>query len=816
MKKNIGFKTVMTLIAAIALYMVIAAGIVFFVYKGGMYPSGIDTMSHIYKGNVLYHQIQEGNWYPLYDSYWYNGVQLMRCWAPLPVYFLALCQAICLGNEILGYLLFVGIVFFGGAVSWLYIGKKMERTLLGFLFGILWFFMPNNIYALFVEGNLPRALTMTILPLFIHLCHEYLFKKEKNALWKIIIVFAFIALCHVGYACTLIIAMLVFLVVQRIFTREKRRSWPLICAMLLGLMLLGVWLYPALRGGTLNTDSSKVMGTLFQEIWITLNPLRRISHPGESFYFGLAATVVALFGLIFSKKQSMAGFAAALLMLLCTTKTAYLALSKIPGSQYLWMIRFFSIALCLILYSLLEWKTLRKWILAVSVILLALDVAPSISALYTGADNGDWEARKSQLAEEALFTEAEAITKQRVALLDLSALGAMPSYLLAEGETKALRQTFGTGWQSAATSKNVAMLNEAMEQGCYLYLFDRLLGLGNDTVIIKTDQLRRQEYDIDNALQAAENIGYKLVTKNENYLLFHIKTPDTFGTKDTYTGIGIGTSASLLALRDPDVREGESNNLNDYTFEELSEYKIIYLAGFTYEDKEQAEKLLLSLAEQGTVIVINGDGIPVNPQSQNREFLGVTCQAILFENGYPVLYTDEGVIDPDLFEPKHRKWQTVYLDGLDSVDGYFYENGICVDFLGTAKSDNIHFIGLNLNYHYALTGDEQIGELIHRTIGVELQQAPKRKIVPLKLAYEKNKITIVSEYDDVNTTLANQDIFTSTADYRVENQLLYVNQGTTVLQMSYPYFIQGIIMSVTGAGLAVLLCIWDRKKKKAL
>lgn len=32
---------------------------------------------------------------------------------------------------------------------------------------MIWFFMPNNLYAMFVEGNLPRTMIMSILPLYL-------------------------------------------------------------------------------------------------------------------------------------------------------------------------------------------------------------------------------------------------------------------------------------------------------------------------------------------------------------------------------------------------------------------------------------------------------------------------------------------------------------------------------------------------------------------------------------------------------------------------------------------------------------------------
>ena len=105
---------------------------------------------------------------------------MMRYWAPLPVYFLAFCQALAGGNDITGYLVFTGLVFFLGAVVWLYIGMKKERPLLGAFIGVLWFFMPNNLFALFVEGNLPRSLSMVLLPLLFYYIYEFLFEDQ----WK--------------------------------------------------------------------------------------------------------------------------------------------------------------------------------------------------------------------------------------------------------------------------------------------------------------------------------------------------------------------------------------------------------------------------------------------------------------------------------------------------------------------------------------------------------------------------------------------------------------------------------------------------------
>ena len=143
MKKKLGIT------AAVLVYALIAGAVVWMVAIGGNYPSGSDTLCHIYKGDILYQNIKAGNWYPLYDNLWYNGVQMMRYWAPLPIYVLAFCQMLAGGEALSGYLVYVGLILFFGALSWLFIGVKKNRPVFGAFLGVLWFFMPNNLYALF-------------------------------------------------------------------------------------------------------------------------------------------------------------------------------------------------------------------------------------------------------------------------------------------------------------------------------------------------------------------------------------------------------------------------------------------------------------------------------------------------------------------------------------------------------------------------------------------------------------------------------------------------------------------------------------------
>lgn len=799
-----------------AAYVAVGIIIAFMVSQSSVYPSGTDTMCHIYKGDVLYNQIKEGNFYPLFDSMWYNGVEMLRYWAPLPVYFLAMCQGIMGGSYFNGYLLFLAIVYVAGALSWLVIGVRHKRPWFGAFIGFLWFFMPNNLLAIFVEGNLPRALCMIVLPLFVSYVHDYLLEDRWSSLPKMIISFMLMTLCHLGYAGMIALGLIIFLIVYRILYRQRRKIIHILISVVLGMLLTGIWAYASLQGGISNTDSSQVMKGFFQDALVSLNPILRITEGQGYFYFGLAAFILVVFGSIFARRKSLPGFWTALIIFICTTSTMYAVLVKLPGSQYLWMLRFISIALCFALYSFFIWDSLKKPFICVLSILLVLDVIPSLPLITGDMQGVTAEERYDTMGETTLISEAKEITSQRMALLDLSTLGSDGAYLVSRGED-GVPGVFGAGWQSASTAMNISRLNESLEYGHYLYLFDRSIEMGSDTIVIRVSQAQGREDDISAIDTAADRLGYELVDENSDYRLYHKDVPESFGVKSKYSAIGIGTSASLMALTFPLVEETTDTNLNHYTYEELSQYKTIYLAGFTCDDREAAENMILKLTRDGVKVVILADGIPVDRETGLQKFAGVICQSITFSNGYPQLDTIDGTLNPDLFPDGYTNWKTVYMNGLDDVWGTTLDLDQQLDFMGTKDNDNLVFVGLNLTYHYALTQDEKIGALLSKALDIEGDELPEREIVALDVNYGRNEIEIESPSDDVNTTIAYHDNYSGSQEIYSKNNLTYVNRGSTVIKMSYPYLYEGMAVSGLALVLTVVFLILTRRNadKKA-
>ena len=175
------------------------------------------------------------------------------------------------------------------------------------------------------------------------------------------------------------------------------------------------------------------------------------------------------------------------------------------------MTEYISIALCMILLSFVYWKSLKRIFYLACVAVLVIDAYPSIKvnqgqAYYDATDQLD------VFEKTTLLDQARQITKQRMYFLDGDIYGASAAYVatVADDGQGIVAQSGGNGWQYAATSENIMDVNEAVGARHYTYLFDRLLLLGNDTVLIYTDATKYLAKDMEDVIVAAKSCGYDL------------------------------------------------------------------------------------------------------------------------------------------------------------------------------------------------------------------------------------------------------------------------------------------------------------------
>lgn len=777
----------------------------------GYYASGCDAWGHLFKGDLMYKSLKQGQFYPLYTPLWYNGLQPYRYWAPFPYYLLALLEYIGGGID-KAYYLFAVLSLFVGGLPWVIWGKQEEKIGVGLCLAVAWFFMPENTRVFFCEGNIPRMVTAIIIPWLVLFIKEFVEKEKDGAVTGIVICMSLITLSHVMIAAMMGIGTFLFLVFFMIKHHKYLRSMIALVGMVIAIILTGIWLIPALSGGLVGMNqeaSSSVMASLSYDLSISLNPMNRIHGIVDTFYYGLSVVIISIIGILLSKKNDRSGYITALLILAMTMTAFVPILSKLPLSQLLWMMRFATIAYAFFFWSLLEWRTIRKYF---SVILLLILVADCIPSLNLDRYYTQMEGKAGEEIEIA-----KSITKQRVALLDLSTYGSYASYELCEGEDT-VSYAYGWAWQGAATAPNIVLINTAVEKGYYLFAFSRTLQLGCDTVLIPKNIIENADKNPSEVIKAAKTCGYKLYKETEEMYVFHRDLPENFYVRTQYEGIGIGSYANTIQLKYPNFTYGTETDIDHYSFEELSKYKVVFLSGFTYENKEAAQSLTQQLAKAGVKVVIDATHLPVDKTTRRMTFMGVTAEDITFTNQYPTLVYKRQQVIPEPFAEGYETWHTKYIEGVKKPIGESEFAGQKMTFLGTSDNENIIWIGFNLYFHGLETEDTNVLGILSDVMGMPCDEVPQGAIGPMTITYDRDQIIIDKQGNEsVNTTLAYQDNFSSEQEIVNHDHLLYVTSPHTVIQLTYPHFKLGLITSLVGLisfiGLRSMLIVAKRKRK---
>lgn len=783
----------------------------------GYYPLGFDIHGHLFKSDIMYESLKEGNIYPLFTEYWYNGLQPYRYWPPMPYYLFALLQFIVGGNVMNAYLGFIWVSFVVGGTGWLLFGRKLNRPVLSLLMAFLWFFLPDNLRVFFGEGNVPRMFITMIIPLIFYFIWQFVAYQRKKMIFPIIILMVIAATGHLMISAMIGVGTFIFLLIYSIVNKKYSESIYCILAMLFAFVVAGLWVYPSLVGGitSMETEGTKaLMASLNAKLSLSLNPWLRLEGKVTELYLGLSIAIIALLGVFLSNRKALPGFASMIIVIVGTTTAVVPILEIIPFSQLFWIRRFAPIGYALFVIGILEWKHLKKPLLILLCTLLTLDCIPSINLkaydekMNIPATSKDIE----QSMNDYLFTQAKQVAKQRICIMDLSTLGPMPSYALSSLEPKT-QYVFGWAWQGASTASNIVRLNEALENYNYTYIFDRCIEMGADAIIFDKGHIPQEQYD--NMQQSAKNIGYELVDESKNCLLYSLNVNGTFGVVTKYSGLAIGTSSSLIPQLFPYFGTGDYNYIDDYTFEELVAYDKLYLTGFFYKNKKNAEDLITKLADNGVEIFIDMNNIPADPLTTRMTFLGVSAQPITFNNKFPKIFYNNSEISTENFVEEHTEWNTVYLNNVTHSLGYAWFENEQLDFIGKKDNDNITFVGFNLLYHALIAKDNNVVNFLNDALGNSNNNFPQRNLVDIKVTYGDNQIIIESPQDNVNTTIAYQDNFVSDSEIKNSNNLLIVNKGVTVIDIKYPYLAKGLIVSALGITLESLIVFLIFRKRKS-
>lgn len=785
--------------------ILLASGILItYITTRGYFPWGSDTWGHIFKGNLMYQEFMKGNFYPKYTELWYNGVQPFRYWAPLPYYIMMCFDIVTKGNVILAYNMFIVFAFIAGALGWILWGKKTGRNNFALVLALLWFFMPDNARVFFSEGNIPRVVVTCIFPYVLFYVWDYIENRKKGSFVMITICMFLITLCHAMIAGMTAITITMFIIIYGTFVKKIKNSFEVVLGIAVGIALSGFWFYPALKGGIISLDSDavgKVMEELTFPITQSLDPLLRLSN-SEIYYFGLSVFTLSLLGIILGNKKSMAGFIVTIIIFAGTTKTCLFLFKKIPMSQLFWMMRFTPLAYGVFFVGLLLWKKPKRVFKLIMILILIVDCWISVKVLCFGVS-------KPENLINAI-KPAIVAASQRVAVLDSSEFGSFPTNYLAYNESgKIVPQVYGWAWQGAKTSQNIVWINTALEKGWYTLMFDRCLELGADTLVVKKDKV----FNKNELFTKAVDAGYMKIDENPLAYVFKHPINSQFGTKVTYTGIGIGKYASNLSYIFPNIEVGGSEYLDSYTVEELQKYKVLFLSGFQYNDKTRAEGMVKELSQKGVRVIIDMTGTESEIRSSRSEFLNVMVQPVLLKNTFPVLKYGSNQITLSNFPEEYKDWNTTYLENLDDEVGQIEFNNQFMSFIGSKVNKNITFIGLNLPFYALITKDPAAINLLEQTTGMKAEEKPDRKIVEIDVKRQGDTIDVSAAQGGTSIGMAYLDEFNvKEGKLSVVDNIIKLEGTNAEIKIVTPYVKTGLFVSIIGSIILGIFLIMSNKK----
>lgn len=780
-------------------YAGILGALYLWIYRTGQYPWGSDTWGHLFKGHFLYEEVSRGNFYPLYTSLWYNGIQPFRYWAPIPYYFLLALELFTGGDSLKVYNLFIGSVFLAGAVPWIMMGRRYNRPYLGTVLGIIWFILPDNLRVFFCEGNIPRVVVTTLFPYLLLSVLTYLETRKRGALIAVYFLMLMMTLSHAMISAMTGITLFLFLVCYGFVYREVKAPVMILTSALLGIITSGVWLYPALKGGIVSLDSaaaSAVMERLTYHISQSLNPLMRMdSNLSDGFYFGIAILLISLLGMLSGDRFSKILFGMTVLIFVGTTKTMLPIIRKLPMNDLFWMMRFTPMAMAFFLAGLLRWESLKKYALKAFIVLVILEGVITLNLV-------DLSLPSSRLFQD--IQDAGKLSVQRIAMLDLSTFDSDPSFgITYNNGDKRLRQTFGWAWQGASTADNMVWVNTALTKGYYPYVFDRCLELGADTLMVKKALIK----DRSELIRSAAAAGYRYVKAGESVYIFQYPAHGRFATKAEYRGLAIGSYASNITYAFPSIQAAEEPYLDAYSLEELSQYSTVFLSGFKYKSKERAEELVHDLGKRGVRVVIDLAGQENDLLSGRAEFLGVMGEPIQFKGKLPKLVTNAGAYYLENLPKELSQWNTSHLVNLDNSLGRAEFEQDQYDFWGSKDSDNIVFVGFNLPYYLSEVNDRRAVDVMEQILGIKADISPARRAVDVKERWATPNELVLAAPKGTLLDVAALDAFETVGAYEIVHNLVKMKDKALTIRVTYPYLQQGLIISAAGV-IGFLGFIW--------
>ncbi|MCK4247756.1 MAG: hypothetical protein KAX04_04375, partial [Methanomicrobia archaeon] len=567
--------------------------------------------------------------------YWYSGFPILKYYPPLwyivsiPVYYI-------FGNAFKTYNFFIilwGIL--ASSVVYFTLKKRLNvisATFAAFLFVIA----PFSIRELFMMGGIPRLFSIIFFPLCFYLTQE-LFKNNdrKKIILFLSISFSFYILFHALTAFFSMTSLFVYIILRCILEKKLyfKQIGSYITSIGLGVAFSAWWLIPAYFEKTTQFSSREAI------VYCSV-PLREIF--GYNFhilndiggrYLGFSIFMLALISVIVSKnKEKIAIFLQAIYCIIFSLGVNTPFYDTIFYSNLFFPERALNdgIFLLILLSSMLfleikKFKIKKRAIIAFFIIFLCLlDFYPSLQLI------GTWDDPK-----DIVHTVEESSTDGRIAFLNV--INPSSSFYPVLFKRYSVD---GFYFQGTLHSKDLAGKNFALLNGYYNYILKKYDKWNVSCVaVLGYDEFGRfLEENGFSKRYTVENID--LYCRDARLYIEPLKK----------TAIAIGKYSQTVSMAFPEVAEGYSDYIDEYSIEYLKNFDTIVFTGFSFHDKQRAEEIVVELAARGITVVVDLQGAATEWYETTPSFLGADSLTLDVE-GTVDLVTDDEILATLEFEP---------------------------------------------------------------------------------------------------------------------------------------------------------------------
>jgi uncharacterized membrane protein len=665
------------------------------------YPYTVDGMGHLTKIKYIADSLKNlrfSDWFP----YWYNGSGVVQYYPPLS-YLMQVPVQMIFDNIMITFKYFAFSSFFIGSMGVWYTCYRFLSPLSGVLAGGLYAANPFFIASLLLSGVIAQGPIFAFSPWLLFFSVLF-FKKPSRAVWMTVcILSSMLILSHVMHAFMVCLCLGIgFLSLSLIKKIEFSRIIHWAAAIGLGCGLAAFWWLPGVtqlenpgiphllpEAGLIWTANLKwflpsqieVGGLYFSltmhiislcAVFFLFNNSKENSDDKQLFnerVFVIFNLILMIFTVIFSfgqnnplfkyvplNQQLVPGRILSLSCISSTLLTTYVIVNIIKKIKAKYLA--YPIAILLIVIIFIDVNP-KKWT-------LEIQNGATIEKLIESVPE------KGKHFEKSRFTWVAPVNS------NMTYFPLLYDFNMADG------------WNIEGTPHNHALWlhNTALSCDCDMYAVKNLMQWNAHSVLISRNYV--------NLKKAMEGIGYSEIDGFEGLILMHNPSKSSYFYKQNRDAIAIGKGIEGFSMSFPWVVAGESPNLDDYSEEELSPYKLIYFIEPDIKDLSAFEERVKQLSKQGKTIMIEMG------RTEEWPILGVMP--------YDVTYDSSASLKPNkstLTDIKYRyipltySGQSCALSGLDTVYYTLKQKSDTGEYpaIGAKKVEgkNIYFVGMGLS-----------------------------------------------------------------------------------------------------------------------